>query len=372
MKIMLVLFCPVGGGVQVSDSVVRAMAKHGEHQYYVLLSEAVAQSLGEDFEWPQFMEHRVLKRLTAGELFWSFLTGRIKRLDVIEQEFHPDIVYTQFGPAYWRPKARHVCGYAIPHYVYPESPFFKRLSLRGRLRLWLKKKVHFFFFKRDAHCLVTENPDISARLRRVFPAHRVYTVSNTYNQVFDEPGKQQEFPLPAFDGVTLLSVAANYPHKNLDLIPGIVKYWRDKHPEFRYRFVVTVSEGEIAGGEGAGAQLLCVGKVPIQACPSLYRQADLCFMPTLLECFTATYAESMRMGVPVVTTDLSFARGICGDAAEYFRAMDAADAGEVIWRLATDAGRRAELVRKGYERVKEFPTAEERVEAYLKILGGGK
>lgn len=38
-------------------------------------------------------------------------------------------------------------------------------------------------------------------------------------------------------------------------------------------------------------------------------------MPSLLECFTATYPEAMRMERPIVTTDLAFAQGLCGEAA---------------------------------------------------------
>ena len=47
--------------------------------------------------------------------------------------------------------------------------------------------------------------------------------------------------------------------------------------------------------------LLAVGGVDIRECPSLYEQCDFMFLPTLLECFSASYAEAMKMRRPILT-----------------------------------------------------------------------
>ncbi len=155
-------------------------------------------------------------------------------------------------------------------------------------------------------------------------------------------------PLPPFDGVTLLTVSADYPHKNLGIIPRIAEYLRRKYPGFKFRFVVTLAP-EVFGCTAATIPewLLPVGRVDIRECPSLYEQCDIMFLPTLLECFSASYAEAMKMGCPILTSDLSFARNLCGSAAEYFDPLSPESAGEAVYRLTNDPLRRSELVEAG-------------------------
>ena len=50
-----------------------------------------------------------------------------------------------------------------------------------------------------------------------------------------------------------------------------------------------------------------LGKININQCPHLYVQSDAVFLPTLLECFSASYAEAMLMKKPIITSDLGFA-----------------------------------------------------------------
>ena len=64
----------------------------------------------------------------------------------------------------------------------------------------------------------TENPYISEKVKHLFPTIKAYTVSNYYNQVFDDENTQIEHALPSFDGCTLLSINAPYPHKNLAML----------------------------------------------------------------------------------------------------------------------------------------------------------
>lgn len=91
--------------------------------------------------------------------------------------------------------------------------------------------------------LWTENSFISSRVKQLWPKKRVYTVTNNYNQVFDAPAAWDKgICLPPFDGITLLTVSAHYPHKNLDIIRPCIEWLEEHHPELRYRFVLTLGE----------------------------------------------------------------------------------------------------------------------------------
>jgi glycosyltransferase involved in cell wall biosynthesis len=92
------------------------------------------------------------------------------------------------------------------------------------------------------------------------------------------------------------------------------------------------------------------------------------FLPTLLECFTATYPEAMRMEKPIITTDMEFARGLCKDAACYYSPVDAAEAAEAIYKVATDKEYAARLVKNGKKQLQAFDNYEQRAEKLIKIL----
>ncbi|HTL09366.1 MAG TPA: hypothetical protein VL307_13945, partial [Chitinophagaceae bacterium] len=87
----------------------------------------------------------------------------------------------------------------------------------------------------------------------------------------------------------------------------------------------------------------------------------------MLECFSASYPEAMVMQKPVLTSDLSFARSICRDAAMYFDPLNPADIADTIVRLMTDKSLYDRLVMNGLQRVKDFPTAAQRAAAYIAL-----
>ena len=68
---------------------------------------------------------------------------------------------------------------------------------------------------------------------------------------------------------------------------------------------------------------------------------------------------------PQALADLGFARSICGEAALYFKPMDARAAADQIERLLEDQNLRADLIEKGYRQVQTFDTPRQRAEKYL-------
>ena len=142
-----------------------------------------------------------------------------------------------------------------------------------------------------------------------------------------------------------------------------------KHKDFHFQFVLTLDEDQCSWVQEKNKKnFVFIGKVDISECPHLYQQADIMFMPTLLECFTATYPEAMRMEVPIVTTDLEFARGLCGDAACYYSALDATAAAEAIYKVATEKGYAQKLVENGKKQLLSFDNYEQRAEKLIEIL----
>ncbi len=355
-----------GGVLQVAHSFVSELVERSDHEYCFIFSPL----LRKDFQGYKEEDELHFHTYDVNPTMMKALTGRDKTLDRIFAKVKPDIVFSLFGPTYWKPKSAHVCGYAKAVYFYPDSPFIQNMPLLRKLKLKFLKVFHMNDFKNFNDALITETNDASFRLSKILPQKNIYTVSNTYNQIFDNPQNwDTNVKLPTFDGITLLTITANYRHKNLSVIPKVAAYLSNKYPSFKFRFVLTLREGEIEiTDKNMLKYMVFLGRVSIYQCPTLYKKSDLMFMPTLLECFSATYPEAMKMETPILTSDMPFARDVCGDAAIYFDPLSPESIGEAIYGLATDKAMISELRSKGKKRLSHFNDSKARTQKYIEII----
>lgn len=366
-----------GGGLQVADSICRQLHSFQEHFFFVVLSSQLTTT-------QKAMEGVGNVKCVTYDLkddWRSLLLGRNRFLDRIVEKNHVDAVLTVFGPSRWRPRVPHLCGFARAQLLIG-SRFKIQDSWLDNLKTKLIYAVWTWGVRRSSDTFYTENAYISAMLPKIIPGTKVYTVTNYYNQVFDQPEQWTRNVNLNLDlnlnvnhndndngrVVTLLTVSSTAVHKNLGIMVPVSEYLERVHPAFCFRFVLTCSEAPFPLPEHLLKHFAFIGKVDVAECPNLYEQADIMFMPTLMECFTATYPEAMRMEVPIVTTDLEFARGLCGEAACYYSALDADAAAEAIYKVATDVAYRLRLTACGKEQLKKFDNYEQRAEKLVKIL----
>lgn len=356
----------VGGGVQVADSICRELYRFTQHNFVVVLSSAFISTI--QILTAVSNVKVILYDLHSG--MQIMFTGRDKMLDKLVKDEKIDAVLTIFGPSIWIPCCNHLCGFARPHIVFPNSPFFKQLSLLRRLKEEIRVAMLYYAFKKCSRFFFTENEGVSEELRKKFPTKRIYTVTNNYNQIFENPELwKYDIQLPAFNGLTMLTVSANHPHKNLSIYREVVKFLHSKYPDFKYRFVLTLNREQYPLNTDLEKEhIILLGKIDITQCPYLYKQSDVMVLPTLLECFSASYAEAMRMERPIITTDMEFAHALCSDAAIYYTPTSAEELGEAIIRMAKDSQLREKLVKAGKLQLKKFDTPEERAFKLLHII----
>lgn len=347
-----------GGGLQVAHSICEQLGKYKQHHFVVVLSTFIRE-----FEIPDG-DNAIVYRYDIKNSIATLMFGRDKFLDGLVKKHHVDAVLTVFGPSRWRPRCKHLCGFARAQLLL-ENPLQKELPFKERLnyRIWE------WGFKRSSDTFYTENKYISDMLPKLLGDVKVYTITNYYNQVFDNQEQwQRKVKLPAFEGVTLLTVSSTASHKNLKIMVPVAECFERNYPDFKFRFVLTCDSSAMNVPSSLAHHFLFIGKVDISECPNLYEQADVMLMPTLLECFTATYPEAMRMEVPIVTTDLEFAHGLCGEAACFYSAIDPQAAAEAIYKVATDKEYAKQLVENGKKQLLTFDNYEQRTEKLLKIL----
>jgi len=287
----------------------------------------------------------------------------------LEEEIDPDCVIDTGGHGYWRPKSPIIGGFNMAHFIYPESPFFRQISLKKRIYWKIMRNIHLYFYNRLDAILVQTN-DVKNRLEKALSSGApIYVVSNTVNGYFLNLSVHQNKLPPKQPGeIRLLTVSSYYPHKNLDIIKPVVRLLEEKG-YFSFRFVLTLPDDKFQEEFGAAGSkmILNVGPVPIKECPSLYSECDFMFLPTLLECFSASYVEAMIMRKPILTSDMSFARTICQDAAAYFDPMEPEDITDKLVSLSGDPEKQDLLISNGNRIIQSINSPHERARKYLEF-----
>lgn len=289
----------------------------------------------------------------------------------IERAFSPDVVFTVFGPPYFRAQARHVIGFALPHLIYePDGPLGS-LTIWHRMRDWLQGVMF-----RQADHLVVETETVRARLSRCLgiPLSKISVIGNSVNPLLLRDAAADDAPPGGFG---FLIPSAYYRHKNLEITPAVAAAIRRIDPDldFEFRFTLEASSGSwraITGEAerlGVADRLVTLGVLPLEDLARAYREASAVFLPTLREASTAVYPESFHFRRPLVTSDMDSARELCGDAALYVSPLDAERIAAGVVKLARSPDLRARLVAAGATQLsRRYPTFEEKFAMQLKLL----
>lgn len=364
-----------GGQLQVAISFITELSQFSIHDYHVFLSVEVDQQIKKDRFPSNFSFYTFSSYSGYSDRFmqkWMSLK-RLRRLKLLERVIHPDVVFSVFGPVFWRPATPHVAGFAIPTFVYHDSPYFKTVSGYEKLKRRLMNEVRSRFFLRFVDFLVVETEEVRQRLihRLNVNPEKIFQVSNTYSRIFNQPemwSDRVKLPARVPGEIRLVTISANHLYKNLKVVDEVISQIRLRRPHLRFKFILTINRRNLKNLTTANRNYVhFTRKIKVEECPYLYSQCDLMFLPSLLDCFSASYPEAMKMGLPIVTSDLSFAKNVCGDAAVYFNPLNPADIAEKIIQLSEDKVLQARLIAKGKEKLRNFGTAADRAADYLQI-----
>lgn len=366
MKLLMMAVQFKGGSLQGVVSIIRELVKFHENEYHIVLGKEVKAQL-QGIVFPDNMHLYDLPYKVGNRTVNLFLNrGYFNRL---ERELKPDVVLCTSGPMYWKSKAPCLMGFNLPHHIYRESPYFDSIGTAAKTRWFLRRTFHRFYFRREGTAFFVQTDDVNDRFRKYIGRDNVYTVPNTFSVSYRNI---EQFPqkLPARkEGVTrCLTISAFYPHKNLGIIKKVVDCLDTKGRK-DIEFVVTLPQNyyDQLFPTSYKNRIINVGFVPSKEGPSLYEECDIMFLPTLLECFSASYAEAMVMHKPIITSDMGFAHTVCKDAAIYFNPVNAEEITEKLTTLVDDKVLQQTLVEKGIELLPQFGTSEDRARGILDL-----
>ncbi|OOE78664.1 hypothetical protein BZG72_15245 [Salinivibrio sp. PR6] len=288
----------------------------------------------------------------------------------------PDVVFTLFGPSFWTCNGRHshVMGFANAWVVTPDTIAYKKLPYLNRLATRLKNFILRKFLYEKSRFYITETRDIKEKMLSLMNINesKVSVVPNALPYMYDDKFYSHDESLLgeyrlSSDRFNIVTIASNYPHKNLTIIADVAEILFDYG--YKVNFYVTMPETEYDKcSERFKSFTINLGVVPVEACKQIYKSADLMFLPTLLECFSVSYLESMKCLTPICTTDFLFAREVCHNAAVYYEPSSAIDAALKIRTLLDDVEEYYILKSRCSEVIEQHITNEERSKLYLKEL----
>ncbi len=123
-------------------------------------------------------------------------------------------------------------------------------------------------------------------------------------------------------------------HKGFEVLFDAAKILARK--EINCQILVTVDEGYWADGldwfqrkiqqQELNGCVVNLGQVPQDEIWKEYKDADIIFFPSRCESFGFPLVESLASGKPILASDISVNKEICGDAASFFRNGSAEDA----------------------------------------------
>lgn len=294
-------------------------------------------------------------------------------LNTAEQNFRADVVFSVFGPSYWRPKAAHIIGVADGWIYNKDSLAYKNLSHFSYLKRHLLNRYKMFYFRRDADAFILETDDACEKFRRELgvssaskPITKVSNVvsSNFYNYE-EKVGSDfiSSIPPKQSGEFRFCCISYSHPNKNLEIIRKVVPLLDNHNVSFLLTLPDDVFKSEFSGL----SSVYNLGPIEPKNCPYVYDSSDALFFPSLLETFSVSYLEAMIMNIPIITSNLSFAKDLCGDAAIYFDPLDPFDIKNVIEELVNNKFLRNKLISNGALNLNRFPTARARALKYIEL-----
>jgi len=352
----------IGGGIQVALSMIEEFKDFQEHEFHIIYSSYIANQLN----LGQFPKNFYFYNINYSPVYLPARFITLKKINKLEKLIHPDCVLSIFGPSYWHPKAPHVMGFGLCHFLYPESPFWKTIGLKDDIYIKLLKIIKTWQLKKNANYFHVETMDAKLRMNKFWdiPLENILVATNSYHKIFDNFSSKISLPPKKNNEFRLITISSYYAHKNLEIINEVIKEL-NKQDEFIFQFFLTLPKNIFKKRFIDSENIINIGPLKIPDCPSAYAQCDAMFLPTLLEIFSANYPEAMKMGKPILTSDLPFAHDVCKNAAEYFGPLDPRKIAESILKVARNKDYRETLIENGFLRLKDLDTSRERAEKIL-------
>lgn len=343
-----------GGGIHVGANIASGLPKARPEWKFLCVVP----------DMPAYLEATQQNNVHVLPFFQASLTQRLLfeqlTLPRAIRRFAPDIILSLGNAAVHAPARLQAMLLQDAHFVYPAS-HYGPISLAERAKLAVNRaRLHRSL--RRVKLVFLQTNCMLARFRSTWDyGGSLAILPNAVDRSArgltppDHPSSARQ--------LRVLVLSRYYPHKNLELLLNTFGRHRKELHDIEVR--LTISADQHPGARtllhsihtaGLEHQLVNVGPLPASDLEQAYRQVDAMLLPSLLESFSGTYLEAMQFGTPIVTTDMDFAREVCGNAAMFFDPSSTDSLAQALIRLRDNPGLRQHLAAGGLARLAELQT----------------
>lgn len=328
----------VGGGVQVAVNFINSILKDKFiDDLLIVVSPQVDEQI--DINLKPNANYYVFQNASN---FLKFKQG--KELSQLEKKFNPDLVFIVFGPSYWKPRAKSVQGFALPLMVYSET--VNKLHAK---KIMQKIKINFLHFirkfqiKNNFDYVVVETNTFKSLVVSRFniDANKIFVVENSFNNKFNI---NEDFKLiNKKNKYDFFVPTAYYPHKNLEILVEVAYILKEEYSlHITFNFLLDKNSSAwikiftLAEQKNVPECFSTYGPVRNDKMCEFYQKNDCVILPTIAEVSSAVYPETFISKKLLFTSDLDFARELCGNAAIFFNPFSAEDIANKIFSVLND------------------------------------
>lgn len=327
-----------GGAFQISQNFMLKSLEHSDVEWYHITSQDVDDTIGEKFAHLKGTHYFVFP--TQPDLCGTYKQVK-KQVAELEAKIQPDVVYSITAPSYFTFKTREVMRFTNPWVTHPNKYSWSTMSFLPKLKQWLyclnQKRL-----MKAAYAFVTQTETTKKGIMRITgkPTEKVCVVNNVLPGVFKT---MDNTPIVEDDWINVACVGAPVPHKNMDIIPDVIdELAKIGIKNVRFHTTIPVDNPMMAkvvdrcAELGYKDRLINHGRVSQKELGEMYRRCQFCFLPTLLEVFSASTVEAMYFNLPIIATDFPFNTEVLADACLYYEPKNAKDAANQLAKMIAD------------------------------------
>lgn len=326
-----------GGAYQIANNFIRKSLEHPEIDWIYVVSSDLDSVL------PDEMKEKENYHVFPTQPDYKCSYKRVKQeLRELEKRVKPDVIYSITAPSYFTFEAPEVMRFTNPLVAHPNKYSWCVQPLRARLRLmaycWNQKRLI-----RKARYFITQTETTKQGILRIthLPENHVCVVNNVLPAAFAKQDKTHIEDESKW--IEVACVGAPVPHKNFDLLPDVILELKKLGID-NIRFHTTIPETEPLWkviskrleDYNIKENVKNHGRVTQQELANMYCHCSYCYLPTLLEVFSASTVEAMFFDLKIVATDFEFNKEVLGDSCLYYEPMNAVDAARQFAKLIGD------------------------------------
>ncbi len=362
----------VGGATKNSAIFIKHALMHDEINWVFAVSKAVQEILD---KWDISSDNIHLFEISPSQ-------DKIVRQKLynLAKEQNVDLVYTMAGPAYVNFKKKHVLGMSNAYVTHTD---YQGLSI-GRSPIDIIKRFLLSFYqgyharKADFWLFQTNESRNKFIKRYLIDERKTRVISNAIGNEFTNHYKNKDKCICNLKRtIQILTPAADYPHKVLHLIPKIAeKLHIIANNEYNFEFILTINHNSKLWNKinlesrrlSVEQYIKNVGPYNYANVLELFDKANIIFVPSILETFSASYLEAFSSKRSLIVADKGFAKDICQEAALYVDPFNAQQTADTIDKLIRNEKLQTQLITQGTNIIKKYGNQEERINTIIDHL----